>query len=214
MTPTRAIFDMGSVLIGWELRPVYGEFFSSDPELEEFLRGPFRTIYDAVHDGRGSIAECVAPIRTERPEWNHLIDVYEHRWGDFITEVMTDTVRIARELHAGGVPLYGLSNWPEQAWPPQKLRTDLATELDFLELFEDIWVSGEHKLRKPDPLAYKSALQRFDVAPGEAVFIDDLDENVAAANQLGLHGLLFTDAPTLRRDLEAIGLLGAERGSS
>lgn len=207
MAPSTAIFDMGSVLIGWEVRPPYREHFATEHELEEFLRGPFRTIYDAVHDGHGSIAECVAPMRQGHPEWGPLIDVYEHGWGNFITEVMSGTVEIVEELHQRGTPLLGLSNWPEQVWPPQKVRTDLTEQLAFLDLFADIWVSGEHKLRKPDPAAYRSALERFGIEPGDAVFIDDLEENVVAANDFGLHGLLFTDAPTLRRDLERYGLL-------
>ena len=72
---------MGSVLIGWDVRPPYRPHFNSEKEMEEFLQGAFREIYNAVHDGEGSMAECLQPVRGRYPELAHLIDIYEH-WLD------------------------------------------------------------------------------------------------------------------------------------
>ena len=199
---------MGSVLIGWEVRPPYRPHFRSDEALDEFLRGTFREIYDAVHDGDGSMADCLAPVRRRHPEAANLIDIYEHNWAGFITGVMEETVAIVRELHTRGVPLYGLTNWPAQVWPPQSLMPEQAESYAFLDLFSDVWVSGQHKVRKPDPESYRSALRRFGLAADEAVFVDDSPANVAAAEALGIESIQFRDAPTLRVDLEKVGLLG------
>ena len=205
---TKAVlFDMGSVLIGWEVRPPYRPHFDSDEELEEFLQGAFREIYNAVHDGDGSMAECLRPVRERYPELAHLIDIYEHNWAGFITGVMEETVAIVRELHTRGVPLYGVTNWPAQVWPPQQLMPEQADSYAFLDLFSDVWVSGKHKLRKPDPESYRSALQRFGLAAKEAVFVDDLAANVEAAEALGLVGIQFRDAQSLRTELTRVGLL-------
>ena len=201
------LFDMGSVLIGWEVRPPFRPHFRSEEELDEFLRGTFREIYDAVHDGDGSMAECLRPVRRRHPEASHLIDIYENDWAGFITGVMEETVAIVRELHARGVALYGLTNWPAQVWPPQTLMPEQAASYAFLDLFRDVWVSGHHKVRKPDPESYRSALRRFGIAAEEAVFVDDSPANVAAAEALGIESIQFHDAPTLRRDLESIGLI-------
>ncbi len=201
------LFDMGSVLIGWEVRPPYRPHFRSDEDLEAFLQGTFREIYDAVHDGEGSMAECLRPVRRRHPEAAHLIDIYENDWAAFITGVMEETVTIVRELHAYGVGLYGLTNWPAQQWPPQSLTPEKAESYAFLDLFSDVWVSGEHKVRKPDPESYRSALRRFGLVAEEAVFVDDSPANVAAAEALGLVGIQFHDAKTLRRDLKRVGIL-------
>ena len=198
---------MGSVLIGWEVRPPYRPHFRSDEELEEFLRDTFREIYEAVHDGDGSMAECLLPVRERHPDAAHLIDIYEKNWPGFITGVMEDTVTIVRELHARGIALYGLTNWPAQQWPPQRLMPEKAESYAFLDLFSDVWVSGEHKVRKPDPESYRSALRRFGIAAEEAVFVDDIPANVAAAEALGIAGIQFVDAKALRRDLERVGVL-------
>ena len=205
--PANAIFDMGSVLIGWEVRPPFSPHFATEAALEDFLRGPFREIYNAVHDGQGSMSECLAPMRAKYPELCHLIDIYEHRWGDFMTGVMAETVALVEELHARAVPLYGLSNWPEQVWPPGDVLPEQRDSFAFLDLFRDIWVSGQHKLRKPDPASYRSALEQFGLSPDDAVFVDDLEVNVQAANDFGLHGIHFTNVPSLRRELESVGLL-------
>ncbi len=202
------LFDMGSVLIGWEVRPPYRPHFRSDEDLEEFLRGTFREIYDAVHDGDGSMAKCLRPVRRRHPEAAHLIDIYENDWAGFITGVMEDTVAVVRELHARGVPLYGVTNWPAQVWPPQQLMPEQAESYAFLDLFSDVWVSGEHKVRKPDPESYRAALRRFGLAAEEAVFVDDLAANVEAAEALGMAGIQFRTAEALRDDLTKIGLLG------
>jgi putative hydrolase of the HAD superfamily len=46
------------------------------------------------------------------------------------------------------------------------------------------------------------------VAAHEAIFIDDIPANIAAARALGIDGILFTTVEQLRRDLEARGLAG------
>ncbi len=204
---TAAIFDMGSVLIGWDLRPTYRAHFDGDDAMLQFLRGPFREIYDLVHDGEGTLAECLAPARAKYPELDPLIDVYEQQWASFVTGVMPDSVAVVEDLARRGVELFGLTNWPAQTWPPTRLLPQNAEDYRFLELFRDIWVSGEHRLRKPDPRSYRSALARFDLDPEQAVFVDDLEENVAAANALGIAGIHFESAPQLRRDLKCHGLL-------
>lgn len=201
------LFDMGSVLIGWEVRPPFRPHFRSEEDLDDFLRGTFREIYDAVHDGEGSMAECLKPVRQRYPEVAHLIDIYENDWAAFLTGVMEETVAIVRELHARGIGIYGLTNWPAQVWPPQSLMPDNPDSYAFLDLFSDVFVSGEHKLRKPDPECYRAALRRFGLLAEDAVFVDDLLANVTAAEAVGLVGIHFRDAKALRRDLESVGML-------
>ncbi|MFQ5417279.1 MAG: HAD family hydrolase [Myxococcota bacterium] len=59
------------------------------------------------------------------------------------------------------------------------------------ELFDVVIDSSAVGVRKPDPAIFRLALEALDgVAPGRAVFLDDLEENVRAAERLGLHGVL------------------------
>lgn len=61
------------------------------------------------------------------------------------------------------------------------------------EIFDEIIDSSEVGLRKPDPRVYELALDRLGAKPQEAFFVDDFEANVAAAEDLGITGIVFTD---------------------
>lgn len=70
-----------------------------------------------------------------------------------------------------------------------------------------VYFSAELGSAKPDPAIYRAVLARHGVAPGEALFIDDLDENVEGARAAGLLGHRFTGAPALAAELARLGVL-------
>lgn len=63
---------------------------------------------------------------------------------------------------------------------------------------------------KPNPLIYKEALKACRAQAQEAVFVDDLAENVESAERLGMSGIVFESAGQLERELVARGLIGGE----
>ncbi len=68
------------------------------------------------------------------------------------------------------------------------------------ELFEAVIDSSAVGLRKPDPRIYQLALQQLEISrPETSAFLDDFEPNVAAARELGMHGVLVGDdiAPAL-----------------
>ena len=70
-----------------------------------------------------------------------------------------------------------------------------------LELFDEVFCSGDEGLIKPGEAAYNLILKRLAVLPSEAVFIDDTDGHVQAARKLGIHGIFFTNASELKHRL-------------
>ena len=62
--------------------------------------------------------------------------------------------------------------------------------------------------RSLTPAECDALLDRYGLRPEATAFIDDRPENVEAARQLGLLGIRFTDADSLRRELRGMGLLG------
>jgi len=70
-----------------------------------------------------------------------------------------------------------------------------------LRWFQGILLSGEVRLLKPDPRIFRLFFSTHAIDPAHAVYIDDLKPNVDAATALGMHGILFTDPPTLRSEL-------------
>jgi len=79
-------------------------------------------------------------------------------------------------------------------------------EWDIHWLFEQVVCSGDEGVAKPEPEIFHLALERLGVAAPEAVFVDDTEAHVIAAQALGIRALLFTTAEKLQRELEALGL--------
>lgn len=77
---------------------------------------------------------------------------------------------------------------------------------DWLETFQQNTWLYELGISKPDAAIYRHALDQLDVQAGEALFIDDLEPNVRAAQAAGLHAVLFTTPSRLQADLNQLGL--------
>jgi len=63
--------------------------------------------------------------------------------------------------------------------------------------------SHEAGISKPDPRIYHLACDRLGARPEEMIFLDDVAANVAAARDLGAHGILFTSTAQAIADIEA-----------
>lgn len=72
------------------------------------------------------------------------------------------------------------------------------------DLFDDVVISGEVGMRKPDPEIYLHASSRLGVAPGDCVFVDDLRPNVLAAVGVGMVGVHHTGVESTTDELEVL----------
>src|SRR5262249_54245754 len=101
---------------------------------------------------------------------------------------------------AGGGRLYALTNWSAEKFGIARAR------FDFLAWFDDIVVSGEVGMRKPDARIFRHLLERHGLKAPATLFIDDSPANVEGAGALGLQTLAFTSPERLRADLATLGL--------
>ena len=60
---------------------------------------------------------------------------------------------------------------------------------------------------KPDPRIFALLIERFAVEPQRAVYIDDVEANIAAARPFGIHAIHFTTPAKLREEFVGLGLL-------
>jgi putative hydrolase of the HAD superfamily len=77
--------------------------------------------------------------------------------------------------------------------------------------FDPIVLSCDVGSCKPDPAIYALLLQRLGLPGEQVLFVDDREDNLAAAEELSIRGHLFRGAPDLRTDLERLGILYAKR---
>lgn len=98
------------------------------------------------------------------------------------------TKPLLEKLKADGYKIYYLSNWGK--WHFERVVESGA--IDFLDLFDGGIVSYQVGLSKPDPKIYLELINKYDISVDSTLFIDDKFENVMAAEQVGLHGLVLT----------------------
>ena len=68
-------------------------------------------------------------------------------------------------------------------------------------------LSGQVKVLKPDRRIFEIFLDMFRIEPTRGIYIDDRSENVEAAIELGMCGIVFSDSRTLRAELTRAGLI-------
>lgn len=196
------IFDVGQVLYHWEPRLLYERLIHDDRALDAFLRDVVSMEWHFQHDMGRPFAETSAELIARHPEHETLIRVWGERFIDSVQPAVAGMPELVAELHERGTPLFALTNFSAEFWTPFHAR-----EAGFFACFRDILVSGAERLVKPDPAIYRLALARFGIRAEETLFIDDRQENVSAAQALGIRSHLFRDAATLRLDLAGRGLL-------
>ena len=76
----------------------------------------------------------------------------------------------------------------------------------WIEDFDVLIWSYQHRLIKPDPEIYHLLLEKLGTAPEETLFVDDKLENIEAARHLGIQALQFSTIDQLRQDLITSGL--------
>ncbi len=76
---------------------------------------------------------------------------------------------------------------------------------DLVPLFgeDHLLTSSEYGARKPDPTVFRRVLARYDAAPSETFFADDMAQNVAGAESIGITGHLFSTPAALGEAIEA-----------
>jgi FMN phosphatase YigB (HAD superfamily) len=77
----------------------------------------------------------------------------------------------------------------------------------FMQYFPVRVYSCRVGMRKPAPEIFRLTLQELGVAAGEALYVDDIEENAQAAVALGMIGLRFTSVAILKDELRRVGLV-------
>jgi 2-haloacid dehalogenase len=200
--PTAVVFDVGNVLYGWDPESFLARQIPKDSARLRFIEDvDLWGWHDSLDAGR-PFAEAAAELSEKFPDYAHLISAWGERFGETIGDPVPGVHAIVEALEARGVPLFAITNFSAEFWPPFRRKED-----GFFRRFRDIVVSGEEKLLKPDPALYYRALDRFSLKPRDALFVDDRLINVEGARAVGMHAHLFIGADDLRRRLEGEGLL-------
>ncbi|MFJ8660392.1 HAD family hydrolase [Streptomyces sp. NPDC093795] len=165
----------------WRLRPPYDRGDLTGPAYWREVGTVLGTRFDATRVGA-------------------LIDADLASW----SAVDEEMVALVGELAATGPRLALLSNIP-----PELANHYEQHHAAWLQHFDVRAFSCRTGHAKPDPAAYAWCLRALAAPPRDVLFVDDREENVAAAHAAGLHGVLFTGAADLRTALREHGVSAA-----
>jgi 2-haloacid dehalogenase len=197
-----AIFDLGGVLLDWSPRYLYRKLFNGDEvAMERFLATVCTTEWNERQDAGRTFAEGVQELLPHHADKLDLIEAFGKRFAEMTSGPIAGSVDVLAELKQNGVPIYAITNWSAETFPPQRER------FAFLSWFLGIVVSGVEGVIKPDPRIFRILCERYAVAPESAVFIDDVAKNAVAASALGIHGIHFRSPEQLRSELVALSML-------
>lgn len=88
------------------------------------------------------------------------------------------------------------------AW--DNMRRVMEEEWGFSDAFDEIIISAEVGIAKPDERIYQYALRLLAVQPQEAIFVDDMLHNVAAAQAQGWHAIQFQSLSQVRQQIDLL----------
>ena len=137
VTPTAVIFDIGRVLYDWDPRILYRRLIDDDRALDAFLRDVVTHEWHFQHDAGRDFAETSAELSALYPQHADLIAAWGPRFLESIGDPMPGMPALVDELEAAGVPLFGITNFSHEFWPPFRAR-----ESAMFDRFRDIVVTG------------------------------------------------------------------------
>jgi 2-haloacid dehalogenase len=195
------IFDFGGVLIDWNPYYLLRKLMTNDTDIARFMQEINFKQWNYELDMGYPFDKGIADIAVKFPQYSDLIRVYDERWLETIGVTFNETIDLVRQVKDAGYRVFGLSNWSERKF------SEVRPRYEFFNLFEDMVISGEVKLAKPDPRIYQVLLERNGLNANECLYIDDSEDNIRGGRQVGLNTIQYQSSPLLKEELQAYGIL-------
>jgi len=189
------IFDFGNVLVQWHPELVYGDYFGDEAKAWWFLRHVADNEWRLRIDAGESSETCIRELQQRQPEYSEAIELYRSKWREMLTDEVPGMRELLHQLSMVNYQLYGLTNWSMESFPEAR------EHFGILQMIDRYVVSGAEGYVKPDPRLFQVLLDRYGLRAEECIFIDDNPDNVAAARNMGMRGIVFTNAESLRKEL-------------
>ena len=180
------IFDFGNVLVQWHPELVYGQYFGDEAKAWWFMRHVADNAWRLRIDAGESQDKCIAELQQRY--------LYRDRWREMLTGEMPGMRELLNDLK-GHYEIFGLTNWSMETFPIAR------QHFTILQMIDRYVVSAAEGYVKPDPRLFQILLDRYNLRAEDCIFVDDNPDNVAAASGMGMRGIVFTNAETLRKEI-------------
>lgn len=203
---TDILFDLGNVLVPIDWNRAYARLVPHLPQqmvellrtdraaFEKTISGPcaeletgkirFSEFYPTVSDKLG--------IRMSEEEFHYI-------WCD-IFELDSEMVELGRQMaQCYGTWLVSNTSEAHYQW--------ILDRFPEVEFYKDAALSYELGVMKPSPAYFTKAMSRFNLDPANAVFIDDIVENVEGAIRVGINGIVYRGREHMLRELMKLDVI-------
>lgn len=194
------VFDVGQVLVKYDWQSFLAGFGFDKAKYERLADITFRSQTWQERD-RGCLPdeEYVEQMVKSAPEYEKEIREIMRRSAETIS-IMDYSKTWVQYLKEQGYHIYILSNFCSYMLERTK------ASMGFLEYVDGAVFSCDVNQLKPEPEIYHTLLDRFGLKPEETVFLDDREENCAAAEKEGIHAIRFTSFKAAAAELEKLGV--------
>ncbi|EIT75023.1 hypothetical protein AO1008_07754 [Aspergillus oryzae 100-8] len=195
------IFDLGGVILTWDLPE---DTVISAQIFKRMLTSQTWSDYE-----RGDLSENGCYQRLAEDFGIDSADI-AHTVRQARESLVTDTaiMNIISEIRARAnhIAIFAMSNISQPDYA--------ALLLDHRGMcsFDRVFPSGCYGTRKPELSFYNKVLREIDTPPENVIFVDDQLENVISAQSIGIHGIVYTNAAELGRQLRNLIFDPVERG--
>ena len=172
------LFDLGGVFFDWDPNYFYKNIIKDQNEREYFLKNICNDEWNIQQDKGRLIKDAERELITKFPHFKNQIKMYYKNHRKMFRKIFSDSIKILKYLKKENFKCYVLSNWSWETFE------NLEKDYSFLNLFDDLIISGKENMIKPNKEIYLLAIQRFNLNPEQTVFIDDKIENIKAAEKL------------------------------
>jgi 2-haloacid dehalogenase len=180
MAVEKIIFDLGRVLVKFNVRNLFRKIITTEEEIDYFLQNICTWEWHIQQDLVQDTSQVSAPLVQQFPKYQEAIEAFYGRFLEMIEGTYEKNVKLAMDLKQKGYPIYVLSNFPGDQYDKYEKHNS------FLQIFDDKIISGHVGLAKPDTKIYQFAIDKFHLIPERSLFIDDKIENIEGAKQLGI----------------------------
>jgi putative hydrolase of the HAD superfamily len=178
------VFDLGNVLFKFDPDEILDGLFNDSHTKEKLKQSVFKTtIWRELDRGSLSLFQAKKIFIDKNPDLKDEIEILLDNWKNFLHPI-DENMKLLPELKKNN-RLYILSNFHEEAF------NYITNKYSFFELFDGMVVSYKVKLIKPERKIYEILLSRYSLIPQDTIFVDDTEENIKAAQELGIKGLLY-----------------------
>jgi putative hydrolase of the HAD superfamily len=194
------ILDIGNVLVRFRWEEYLKECGYDTETIRKIGDATVRSdLWTEWDRGAREEEELIALCCEKDPSVVSEITSFFDNFGEWVREY-DYSVEFIRKLRANDYKVYLLSNYSKNSF------RYLMDHFKFYNHVDGGVISYEVNYIKPEPEIYQALLDKYNINPKEAVFLDDIPANLEGASHFGIHTILFHEFDVAMEELRALGV--------